>query len=362
MKLKTNLLFLFFLFFSTTNHLFAKYTGGNGNGNTVITGVITQLDGQEINASKYAGGSNDGNTVITGLITQLDGQQTSAVKYAGGSYDGYHLSSSDLLDLGGSLMFAYTKYRGDEYDGFYVSHTNQTYLNGIIGFADSKYYGDDGDGYFMAVAADGQDISLPVTLSLFALSEIPHQTAVKIDWRTESETENAFWLLLRKTENDSVFTTLNKITGSGNSSAAANYTFTDAGVQAGCNYAYQLADVSLSGKTTYHEEKSISVSVPKSFALFQNYPNPFNPNTNIKFALPVPSKIQLKIFNILGQKVVNLLVQQKKAGYHMVQWDGRNAFGKQVSSGMYIYLLQAEGMGDVSKKRFKEVKRMILMK
>ncbi len=73
MKLKSNLLFLFFLFFFTTNHLFAKYTGGNG----------------------------DSYTVITGVIMQLDGQQTSAVKYAGGSYDGYHLSSSDLQYLGG---------------------------------------------------------------------------------------------------------------------------------------------------------------------------------------------------------------------------------------------------------------------
>ncbi|NIR50860.1 T9SS type A sorting domain-containing protein [candidate division KSB1 bacterium] len=74
--------------------------------------------------------------------------------------------------------------------------------------------------------------------------------------------------------------------------------------------------------------------------MHQNYPNPFNPTTEIKFGLPQPGEVTLSIFNIVGQKVRSLLNGPKTAGYHSVIWDGRNDFGNQVVSGVYVYRIR----------------------
>jgi hypothetical protein len=80
------------------------------------------------------------------------------------------------------------------------------------------------------------------------------------------------------------------------------------------------------------------------YTLFQNYPNPFNPETEIRFHLAEDGHVQLKIFNSLGQEVRNLIDAQYTAGFHNVRWDGKNSQGNTVSSGFYLYKLQANGL------------------
>ena len=72
-----------------------------------------------------------------------------------------------------------------------------------------------------------------------------------------------------------------------------------------------------------------------------NYPNPFNPSTTIHFTLPEPSSVRLTIYNALGQEVRTLLNTAQEAGEYTVQWDGRDARGQVVSTGVYLYRLQA---------------------
>jgi hypothetical protein len=96
-------------------------------------------------------------------------------------------------------------------------------------------------------------------------------------------------------------------------------------------------------------------NVPEHFNLMQNYPNPFNPTTNIGFALPKRSAVKLVIYNILSQKVAELVNQEQEAGWHTVQWDAN------VTSGIYFYQLEAVPRSDPS-KRFVETKRMMLLK
>jgi len=96
------------------------------------------------------------------------------------------------------------------------------------------------------------------------------------------------------------------------------------------------------------EEKIISEG-PESFQLFQNYPNPFNPTTTIKYDLPKPAKVVLKIYNILGQEVRTLVDARETAGYKSVVWDGRNNAGASVASGVYFYRIAAENFSKVRK-------------
>ena len=90
-------------------------------------------------------------------------------------------------------------------------------------------------------------------------------------------------------------------------------------------------------------------SLPVEFSLKQNYPNPFNPVTNIQFDLPEQSLVKLSIYNLLGQEVVSLVNNQLNAGSHLIQWNGQDAQGVQVSTGLYIYSIQAGNFTDQKK-------------
>ncbi len=75
--------------------------------------------------------------------------------------------------------------------------------------------------------------------------------------------------------------------------------------------------------------------------LHQNYPNPFNPTTTIEYELPKPTKVELKIYDLLGQEIITLLDEHQTAGIKSVVWDGRDQFKRPVSSGVYLYMLKA---------------------
>ncbi len=95
-------------------------------------------------------------------------------------------------------------------------------------------------------------------------------------------------------------------------------------------------------------------TIPTEFALHANYPNPFNANTTIKYSLPNDGKVTILVYNILGQRVITLVDGEKPAGEHTVIWDGKNASGNSVASGVYFYRIQ---FGNQT-----QIKRMTLLK
>jgi hypothetical protein len=95
-------------------------------------------------------------------------------------------------------------------------------------------------------------------------------------------------------------------------------------------------------------------SVPLTFALDQNHPNPFNPTTTIAFTVPAAGRVNLDVFNVLGQHVRCLLDEDIEAGAHSIIWDGKDGDGRSVASGIYLYRLRAGK--DV------ESKKMVLLK
>lgn len=83
--------------------------------------------------------------------------------------------------------------------------------------------------------------------------------------------------------------------------------------------------------------------IPQAFAVAPNYPNPFNPSTTIRYQVPQSGEVRLVIYNLTGQPVRTLLNTRVEAGLHTQLWDGRDDQGEQVSSGVYIYRLTANG-------------------
>ena len=90
------------------------------------------------------------------------------------------------------------------------------------------------------------------------------------------------------------------------------------------------------------------------FELYENYPDPFNPVTHIGFRIANFGFVELKIYDMLGREVKTLVNKRKPAGSYTVQWDGTNAAGENVCSGIYFYRLKTV--------RGEQVRKMILLR
>ncbi len=97
------------------------------------------------------------------------------------------------------------------------------------------------------------------------------------------------------------------------------------------------------GKMDFIQEKLAQAQlIPARYELSQNFPNPFNPVTTIRYGVPSAQRVTLKVYNLLGEEVATLMHDEHKAaGYHVAIWDGRNQAGRMVTSGVYVYRLQA---------------------
>jgi hypothetical protein len=83
--------------------------------------------------------------------------------------------------------------------------------------------------------------------------------------------------------------------------------------------------------------------LPEEFTLSQNYPNPFNPSTTIEYALPLPARVSLRVYNLLGREIAVLVNDWQDMGYYEIVWQGRDRAGRSVASGVYFAVLQADG-------------------
>ncbi|MCI0552833.1 MAG: glycoside hydrolase family 9 protein [Anaerolineae bacterium] len=90
--------------------------------------------------------------------------------------------------------------------------------------------------------------------------------------------------------------------------------------------------------TSVEAEKS---SAKSEYRLLQNYPNPFNPTTTIEFSLPATERVEVVIFDISGRKVATLLNEVRRAGKHVVSWEGKDERGILVSTGVYLCVVES---------------------
>ncbi|NQT64088.1 MAG: T9SS type A sorting domain-containing protein, partial [Candidatus Marinimicrobia bacterium] len=96
------------------------------------------------------------------------------------------------------------------------------------------------------------------------------------------------------------------------------------------------------------------VTVPERSSLSSAYPNPFNPSTSIDYQLSNAGDVSITVFNLLGQPVATLENGFQTAGSYTVSWNGLDASGNSVPSGVYFYKMQAEG--------YSETQKMMLLK
>ncbi|MCI0448509.1 MAG: T9SS type A sorting domain-containing protein, partial [Chlorobi bacterium] len=102
-------------------------------------------------------------------------------------------------------------------------------------------------------------------------------------------------------------------------------------------------------KMVYNTSGINNNNAPVNFSLSQNYPNPFNPTTKIKYEIPKSEFVTLKIYNVLGSEIAELVNEYKQTGSYEVEWDASN-----FPSGVFFYELLAGP--------FKVRKKMVLVK
>jgi hypothetical protein len=194
--------------------------------------------------------------------------------------------------------------------------------------------------------------ALPVELSSF--SSNAKGRIVVLNWETKTEINSNRYDIEKSLVSTTSWSTIASVKASGTSNSPKKYSYSDTKLQSG-KYQYRLKMVDNDGSFTYSSVEAAEVAIPKDFALSQNYPNPFNPSTKIDYQVPVDAKVIMEVYNIAGQKVMELVNQQMSAGYYTVDFGA-----SKLSSGVYIYRLAASDIA--TGNNFSSIKKMMLLK
>lgn len=193
--------------------------------------------------------------------------------------------------------------------------------------------------------------ALPVELTSFTANVIDGK--VLLNWQTATEVNNYGFEIQRSSVETRHASSLqwekvSFVQGHGNSNSPKSYSFTDTPT-GGTSFKYRLKQIDFDGKYEYSDVVEVNIETPTKFALEQNYPNPFNPETTINYQLSTSGHVTLKVFDLLGREVAELVNEEKAAGRYDVKFDG-----SKLTSGVYFYQLKA---GD-----FVGTKKFVLMK
>ena len=186
-----------------------------------------------------------------------------------------------------------------------------------------------------------------VPVELVSFSASVNENNVLLSWTTSTETNNMGFEIERNTplnplsrgeaEGWSVWEKIGFIKGCGTCTELRAYSFADKNLSAG-KYQYRLKQIDLDGTPEYYNIIDVEIILPLRFTLEQNYPNPFNPSTIINYSIKEAGVVKLKVFDVLGSEVAELVNESKDAGNHSVEFNASN-----LPSGVYIYTLQVNG-------------------
>jgi len=207
-------------------------------------------------------------------------------------------------------------------------------------------YAAQGNGFYKLAS----DFFVPVELTSFTAET--DENMIVLHWSTATELNNSGFDIERSVDNNN-FEKIGFVPGFGTTTEAKSYSFEVTDFSAGVQY-YRLKQIDYDGTFEYFNTLEVDGITPAKFSLSQNYPNPFNPSTTIKFSLPVASNVNISLFNLLGQRVDELVNSSFESGIHKIDF---NAAG--LSSGTYFYMIRAKG---INGSNYSATKKLSLMK
>jgi len=200
-----------------------------------------------------------------------------------------------------------------------------------------------GIGAYEVLSSQG---ATPITLLSFTAEALAG--AVKLNWSTASETNNANFVIYRNDE------PIAMIEGAGTSSETHTYSYLDNTVIPGVSYTYVLADVDYDQEETRYNSQAITVKIDSdlpemNFVIGSAYPNPFNPQTVIPLELKKDAMVKVSLFDVKGRLVKNILNSQLSSGNHDIRLTSEN-----LSSGSYLVQIIIDDAVHVSKITYKK--------
>lgn len=194
--------------------------------------------------------------------------------------------------------------------------------------------------------------SLRVTLLSFS-GTITEQGDVVLKWSTASETNSYGFEVQRKPRADAAFETLpdSFVPAQAAANFPRHYVFVDKTAAPG-QWWYRLKLIDLDGTTNYHDGVQLEVALPNRPFFAQAYPNPFQSGTSIRYHVPVPGYLRMKIYSVLGEEIKTVVHQYHEAGFFTAAWDGRNESGAPVPMGVYFYKMEIKDLVLVRKVTF----------
>jgi hypothetical protein len=200
------------------------------------------------------------------------------------------------------------------------------------------------------------DEPLPIQLASFTAMVIS-SSRVRLEWRTLSETNNYGFEVQKSQDSITNFQPIPNsfLPGHGTTNEPHEYSFADSVAVVGRWY-YRLKQIDLDGTVHYSDAIRVNLTtaveehqLPTAYGLLQNYPNPFNPTTTIRYDLPAPVHVTIKVYTVIGEEVATLVDKVQDAGFKFLTFAT-----DRLASGMYFYRMTAGS--------FTEVKRMLVLK
>jgi hypothetical protein len=254
---------------------------------------------------------------------------------------GYNDRTAAIKDLaGGSIVYGATFLLRDgsmnEYPATTVKWIGKNQLTGVLdlnGLATGDYdvvvRNPDGQ---EAVLTDGFLIKDIVPVFVRGFDAVAVEGGVRLSWDIWADEVIQGFKLARREADDSGEVEIHGTTLIGPDVRE----FADESARPGTDYEYFLVVVLKDGD----ELRSAGASIKTAgfaLSLMQNHPNPFNPSTRIDYSLPEPSHVSIVVYDPAGRQVTTLVNESRPAGMNNVMWDGRNARGNPVASGVYFY-------------------------
>jgi hypothetical protein len=177
--------------------------------------------------------------------------------------------------------------------------------------------------------------TIPVELTSFTANVVG--SSIELSWQTATELNNSGFQIERSNDNIS-FEQIAFVAGFGTTTEPKSYSYSDNSAVSGVYY-YRLKQIDFDGGYTYSDVVEAKLNLPTQFTLEQNYPNPFNPSTTIRFAIPVDANVVISVYNLVGEKVSDVISSNYSAGVHKVVFEASD-----LTSGVYLYRINAAGI------------------
>lgn len=176
---------------------------------------------------------------------------------------------------------------------------------------------------------------LPVELTSFAGKIIGKK--ILLNWQTATEINNYGFEIERSSGNE-IWEKIGFVNGNGNSNSPKDYSFMDNQPLEGVDIKYRLKQIDNDGQFEYSDIITLNFSIT-TFELYQNYPNPFNPSTTVSWHSPIEGNVNIKIYDVLGNLVCEVINEHKSAGKNQIEFNAISQ-EKNIASGVYIYQIE----------------------